>query len=209
MLSSPSLITATDNLLLLSRVATALLPKRNRRPNPVCNKPGHAKQKPGKGIQRHTCSSCFRERAAELFANPHITRWDVSCILVREFRNYFCCCCILEADPANLRTTVCHTRSCRRGHSFICKERRCVPHKQRLTLCTKCIDPRAGTSYHPSGCHRLHIKCDCKQPTLEAQDPDVVEKKRIYAANMLKRAREMQEAGVAVETESDSHGEGV
>jgi hypothetical protein len=202
---------STDNLLLLCRVATASVPHRKRRPNPVCNKPGHAKFFPDRGIQRHTCSTCFKERTAELLANPHLTRWDVACILTREFRNYFCCCCILEADPANLLKGVHHTRNCRHGHSFICKERRCVQHKQRLTICTKCIDPRAGTSFHPGGCHRLHIKCDCKLPTLglEAQDPAVVEQKNIYAVNMLKRAREMQEVGFAVETESESHGEEV
>ena len=194
-----------DNLLLLSTVALDKR-KRSRKPNPLCSLPGHSKWRVNASIQRHTCSSCFRARAEELFANPNLTRWDVACLLVREFRNYFCCCCILDADPKDIKHTVHIAKSCRRGHRSICKERRCVAHKQRLTICNKCPDPRAGTSYHLCG-HRIQVNCNCKNKTVDAskpQDSQVVEVKAAFAANMLRRAGEIEAAGTSLETESDS-----
>lgn len=192
------------NLILLSNIATSTLKpiatKRARPPNPVCSRPGHASWKSKVNIQRHTCASCFKESAEKLLANPNLTRWDVACLLVREFRNYFCCCCVLE------KKSVCLTKICRNGHSFICKERYCLPHKLRLTVCTKCNDPRSGTSFRPCG-HRLSIKCDCVKSLEDvAQDPEVVALKESYAVNFLKRAADMQMAGLAsLDTETDDH----
>jgi hypothetical protein len=128
----------------------------------------------------------------ELFANPNLTRWDVACLLAREFRNYFCTCCILAADPADIYRTVHHTKNCRHGHRAICKERKCVAHQLRFTICTKCPDPRAGTSFHLCG-HRVHVSCNCANRTVDGskpQDPQVVATKAAYAAGMLQRALE-------------------
>jgi hypothetical protein len=128
---------------------------------------------------------------------------------MREFRNYFCCCCILENKP------VCITKIFRNGHSFICKERYCIPHKLRLTVCTKCNDPRVGTSFRFCG-HRLSIRCDCVNTLGDvAQDSELVALKEKYAVDFLKRAADMQTAGLAaletgdcgvkpLDTESDS-----
>ncbi len=103
---------------------------------------------------------------------------------------------------------MCLTKICRNGHSFICKERYCIPHKLRLTVCTKCNDPRVGTSFRYCG-HRLSIKCDCnKSLGNEAQDPEVVALKEKYAVDFLKRAADMQTAGLAAvfDTETDDDG---
>lgn len=187
-----------DNLLLLSIVATTAEPpkKRIRKPNPRCIKAGHSSWKK-QSIQRHTCSTCFKERANELVSNPNLTRWDVACMLVREFRNYFCCCCILEAVPRNDFTKICHSKLCRRGHGAICKQRKCIAHKVRLTVCRDCPDPRAGTSFHICGA-RVMMKCDCDSALgLHPQSPAVVELKETFAVAMLKRASEMETTACA------------
>ena len=187
--------TTPDSLLLLSTVALNLLQKKKKRvrkPNPMCSLPGHSKWRTNASIQRHTCWECFKARAQALFANPNLTRWDVACVLAREFRNYFCCCCILDADPADLERTVHHTKSCRRGHRAICKERKCVAHQLRLTICTKCPDPRAGTSFHLCG-HRVYVRCNCANRAIDGsapQEPQVVATKATYAASLLQRAQE-------------------
>ena len=187
----------SSNLLLLSTVAGTLSPeppkKRIFPANPRCFKPGHSSWRK-ESIQRHTCWTCFKERAAELFANPNLTRWDVSCILAREFRNYYCCCCILEVDPKGDFESINLSKYCRRGHSRICKQRLCLGHNQKLTVCRACADPRAGTSF--CACRkRRTTKCNCiltlgDQP----QDPQIVELKETYALDMLKRAKDMQSA---------------
>jgi hypothetical protein len=164
------------------------------KPNPRCFKPGHSSQR-RESIQRHTCWTCFLERATELASNPHLTRWDVACMLAREFRNYFCSCCILEAYATKDFTTVCLNKYCRSGHKFICKQRRCTMHNRRLTVCTECPDPRAGTSYHFCGV-RVSQKCNCKRTPGEVpQDPWTIRMKEASAEGMLRRAREMEAAG--------------
>jgi hypothetical protein len=180
-----------ENLVLLSTVAASMpRPKRKRAPNPRCSKPGHSSWKK-ESIQRHTCSQCFKERAAFLFANPNLTRWDVACILVREFRNYYCFCCILSAGPKGER--IAFSRYCNKGHRAICKQRRCIMHNRRLTDCRECPDPRAGTSFHVCG-KRLAAKCNCGASSLgdHPQEPHVVELKEKFAENTLRRAQEMQ-----------------
>jgi hypothetical protein len=176
-----------ENLMLLSTVAT----RKRAFENPRCSTPGHSKKKAS--IQRHTCSHCFKTRAAELFSNPNLTRWDVACILVREFRNYFCCCCILSAGPLGGR--ICLTKYCIKGHRRICQQRRCTEHNRRLTACRECPDPRAGTSFHTCG-RRLALKCDCVASTLgdAPQDAQAVALKEQYAEQMLQRARDWQPA---------------
>jgi hypothetical protein len=173
-----------DNLLLLCNVATR--PVKRRKPNPRCSKPGHSSTHRA-SIQRHTCSSCFKERAAFLFANPNLTRWDVACILTREFRNYFCCCCVLEG-----RERIQLTKYCRNGHQAVCQEHRCQAHNLRLTECLQCPDPRAGTSYHPCGKHRMGCACSCGPFSIlgeHPQDPQTVALKTSFTEAMLQRTR--------------------
>jgi hypothetical protein len=182
------------NLVLLSTVATQLGKKKRNvgksKPNPRCSKPGHSASK-HESIQRHTCFKCFSERASELVANPNLTRWDMTCILTREFRNYFCCCCVLEACAVKNFTNVSLTKYCHNGHLSVCKQHKCIAHGRRLTACNVCPDPRAGTSYHHCG-KRMCTKCDCKLNQLgeEPQDPEVIQRKEEYASDMLKRARD-------------------
>lgn len=183
-----------NNLLLLSIVATTTAdppPKRIRKPNARCFEAGHSLWKK-QSIQRHTCLTCFKKRAAELASNPNLTRWDVACMLVREFRNYFCCCCILEAVPRKDFTKICHSKYCRRGHGVICKQQKCIAHKVRLTVCRVCPDPRAGTSFHFCGA-RVMLKCKCDSALgCRPQSPEIIELKETFALAMLKRASEMQ-----------------
>ncbi len=188
---------ANYGLLLLSTVATAQpTAKRSRaasrKPNPRCSKPGHSSQNKA-SIQRHTCFRCFSERATALAANPHLTRWDVACLLEREFRNYYCCCCVLEACVDKDFTRVCLNKLCRNGHEFICRQHYCTAHNKRLTVCRECPDPRAGSSFHECGV-RVCRKCNCGHAPLgdAPQDPAVVERKEAYAVSMLDRARTMR-----------------
>ena len=183
------------NLVLLSTVATQLGQKKRNvgksKPNPRCSKPGHSVRK-HESIQRHTCFICFSERATQLVANPNLTRWDVACVLTREFRNYFCSCCVLEACATKNFASVSLTKHCRNGHISVCEQQKCIAHGRRLTACNVCPDPRAGTSYHQCG-KRMCTKCDCNNhPSLgeAAQDQEVVERKEEYASGMLKRAQD-------------------
>lgn len=180
-----------DNLMLLSTVALAAPAKKKvRKPNPRCSKPGHSSWNK-ESIQRHTCSRCFKERVTALFSNPNLTRWDVACILVREFRNYFCCFCILQNGPSGGHISL--SKYCQNGHRRICQERCCVAHDVRLTVCRECPDPRAGTSFHFCG-KRLAVKCNCEASDIgdQPQDPEIVALKEKYSESLLQRAHDME-----------------
>ena len=157
---------------------------------------GHSSRQK-ESIQRHTCSKCFNERAHELVANQNLTRWDVACVLAKEFRNYFCCCCILEACVDKNFARVCHRKYCRNGHKFICRQQYCVAHNKRLTVCRLCPDPRAGSSYRLCGVLRSR-KCNCSAEDhllgIIPQEKEVIESKESYAKAMLDRARDMAAA---------------
>ena len=211
-----------DNLLMLSRVAVSerakiLHRKPNlRKANIRCSKPGHSSRKK-ESIQQHTCSKCFNERALELSSNQNLTRWDVACMLTKEFRNYFCCCCILEACVDKNFARVCLRKYCRNGHKLICKQQYCLAHNKRLTVCKLCPDPRAGSSYHQCGVLRSR-KCNCSKGGhllgTSPQPKKVIDTKESYAVAMLNRAKEIAAASGSssysyalsanLDTESDS-----
>ena len=130
-----------------------------------------------------------------LTSNPNLTRWDVACMLTKEFRNYFCCCCILEACVDKNFARVCHHKYCRNGHKFICKQQYCIAHNKRLTVCRLCPDPRAGSSYHRCGVLRSK-KCNCRVEDhlllgINPQEKEVIDAKESYAVAILDRARDM------------------
>lgn len=128
-------------------------PKRRLVPNPVCLDSTHFIQKNRTSIQKHTCRHCFQKRFKELLAKPWLSHWRVTRMLVREFRNYRCSCCILQAcktGEVNMKKIGLGKR-CRKGpgHLPYSQMRVCARHGTRLTCCFACVneDPRAGTSF--------------------------------------------------------------
>ena len=160
-------------------------------PNKLCTTPGHSVRKTS--IQKHTCKKCFVERAKELCEDPHLTRWNVARLLVREFRNYYCSFCVLESYASKNFTRVGLGKRCIRGHLAISKERVCKDHGKEFKACNECIDPRAATIFNLCG-HRFFTKCGCssKKQFSGEQTQDVIDLQEGYAVQTLQRAAAMQ-----------------
>lgn len=164
-------------------------PKRVVKPNPICTTEGHSKSK--KNIQKHTCKKCFIDRANEL-CDTGLTRWDVARLLVREFRNYYCSCCVLDLYASKNFSQVGLGKRCVRGHLKFSRERKCG-HGKGFKACNECVDPRAATMFHLCG-HHFSSRCNCQfklQLDLSGQTPAAVALKEAYAVQTLERARQL------------------
>ena len=179
---------AITSITSISSVNT-IKPKRVVKPNPICTTEGHSKSK--KNIQKHTCKKCFIDRANEL-CDTGLTRWDVARLLVREFRNYYCSCCVLDLYASKNFSQVGLGKRCVRGHLKFSRERKCR-HGKGFKACNECVDPRAATMFHLCG-HHFSSRCNCQfklQLDLSEQTPAVVALKEAYAVQTLERARQL------------------
>jgi len=144
----------------------------HRTENPRCTNPVHdasgGHRLRGWFRQRHTCRECCTERIRSLAAEGARGRYEITKIITREFRSYWCPFCLMsfeslsEIGPKDLKTHCSH-------HATLLAQKRCTAHNRRWTDCNKCEDPRAGSSFCLCGVVKRKcgsVLCSCPDGVL-------------------------------------------
>lgn len=162
-----------------------------------CQNPMHV-SRTGKTIQKHTCRLCFLERFRELRAlnDGCLNRWEIACILTREFYNYLCSCCILEACVSDMpeRCKIGLGKKCSHGHFTFSKQRFCS-HGIKICNCHLCtFDPRAIPAWHDCTSTGRHCTCNLVSDFLFSKEGSTDEDHERLAQNLLKYAKDLENA---------------
>ena len=138
--------------------------------NPLCKKLVHDASGGLRGWfrQRHTCRDCCIQRLRTLTAQGTRGKYEITKLITREFRSYWCPFCLMESDslaeigPKDLKT------HCSR-HAALLAQKRCAAHNRRWTDCNECEDPRAGSSFCLCGALKRNCgneQCACRDEVL-------------------------------------------